>query len=134
MHVFISHASTDSEIARKVAEYLADAGMEVWDPTRVLPGDNWAAQAADALEHADAMVVLLTPDSLRSHTVKHELQYALGNEQYEGRLVSVRAASLEDVPEEEIPWILKEFPIIDAPDVEDNPEALKKVAEFLKAA
>ena len=68
MKVFISHAYTDEPFVRKVAAGLEKVGLEVWDATReILPGDNWAAKVARALEESEAMVVLFTPDALRSN-------------------------------------------------------------------
>ena len=67
MKVFISHAHTDEPLVNKVAAVLKDAGLEVWDDTReIMPGDNWAHKVAQALQESEAMVILLTPDALRS--------------------------------------------------------------------
>jgi len=49
MKVFISHAQTDAELAKRVAHVLTEAGFEVWDGTQILPGENWGEQLADAL-------------------------------------------------------------------------------------
>ncbi|MCP4662415.1 MAG: toll/interleukin-1 receptor domain-containing protein, partial [bacterium] len=62
MRVILSHAAKDSELARRIAAVLTAAGLTVWDPVaEILPGDNWAAKAAQALQESEAMVVLLTP-------------------------------------------------------------------------
>ena len=56
------------------------APTQVWDPeVNVLPGDNWAAQVGRALEESDAMVVLLTSNSVSSPHVKADMSYALGS-------------------------------------------------------
>ena len=55
------------ELARRVGDALEEAGLEVWDAERdVLPGDNLALEAGQALQDSDAMVVLLTPAGVRS--------------------------------------------------------------------
>ena len=49
------------------------------------------------------MVILLTPDSVRSPNATYELGYALGKEDYKGRVISVLAASPGELPQEDIP-------------------------------
>ncbi len=78
MKVFISHAHTDEPLVKKVAAVLEDAGLEVWDDTReIMPGDNWASKVAQALQESEAMVVLLTPDALRSSWVRRDIEYGI---------------------------------------------------------
>ena len=80
MQVFISYSHSDSPLAARVSKALRKAGLQVWDPeVNVFPGDNWPAQVGRALEESDAMVVLLTPDSISSPQVKAEMAYALGS-------------------------------------------------------
>lgn len=67
------------------------AGFRVWDPEELLPGANWAAAVAHALKRADAMVVILSQDALDSRHVLSEIQYALGEKRFRGRLVGVLA-------------------------------------------
>jgi TIR domain len=81
MKVFISHAHTDEPLVKKVAVGLKEAGLEVWDDTReIMPGDNWADKVAQALRESETMVVLLTPDALRSSWVRRDVEYALGEQ------------------------------------------------------
>jgi hypothetical protein len=134
MKVFISHASTDTELARRVADSLKEAGLQVWDGSDVLPGDNWAAEAGHALQESNAMVVLLTPESLRAPNVSHEIGYALGKEEYRGRLIPVLAGAPEDLPQHEIPWVLKRFGMIELSDAKHDEEGLRKIAEALTQA
>ena len=69
--VFVSHSHADSELAARVSKALRNEGLDVWDPDlNLLPGDNWAAEVARALEESDAMVVLLTPDAINSPWVR----------------------------------------------------------------
>jgi hypothetical protein len=41
MQVFISHAAPDAKLAKRIAAVLREAGLQVWDDTQILPGDNW---------------------------------------------------------------------------------------------
>jgi len=132
MKVFISHASTDAKLAKRVAHVLREAGFQVWDETQILPGDNWGTQLAEALQESEAMVVLLTPNSLHSPNLIYEVGYALGKEGYKGRVIPVLAASPEQLPKEDIPWILHKFHIIQLQDQEKDEEGLRSIAQALQ--
>src|SRR5215210_3258531 len=107
LRVFISHAYADTDLARRVTDVLEESGFQTWlDSQQILPGDNWGEKLAEALRESNAMVVLLTPDSLRSSNISHDISYALGNKNYKDRLIPVVAASPEQLPREEIPWVL----------------------------
>jgi hypothetical protein len=132
MRVFISHASTDTKLARQVAEILRDAGFQVWDDSQILPGENWGEKLAEALQESEAMVVLLTPNSIRSPNIKYEVGYALGKEYYKGRVISVLAAPPETLAQEDIPWVLHKFRMIHLRDQERDEEGLRRIAQALE--
>ena len=134
MKVFISHAATDAKLANRVAHVLREAGFQVWDETQILPGDNWGTQLAEALQESEAMVVLLTPNSLHSPNLSHEVGYALGKAGYKGRVIPVLAASPEQLPKEDIPWILHKFHIIQLQDQDKDEEGLRSIAQALQEA
>jgi hypothetical protein len=128
MYVFLSYGRSDEPLARELRARLSAAGLDVWDVNReVLPGDNWARAAASALEQADAMVVLISPASLESQSVRREIEYALGSERFEGRLVPVvvrRGAHL--------PWILRTLRQVE---LRNNPtKASREIVEILRQA
>lgn len=135
MKVFISHAATDSKLAKKIASGLKTSGLQVWDmATEVLPGENWGTKVAEALRESDAMVVLLTQDSLRSSNISFELSYALGNESYKGRIIPVIAARPEELQSNDIPWILNKFHVIHLSEQDANDEDLRKITNALSEA
>jgi len=134
MKVFISHAATDAKLAKRVAHILRESGFQVWDETQILPGDNWGTQLAEALQESEAMVVLLTPNSLHSPNLSHEVGYALGKEGYKGRVIPVLAASPEQLSKEDIPWILHKFHMIQLQDQEKDEEGLRSIAQALHEA
>jgi hypothetical protein len=134
MKVFISHAAADAKLAKRIADVLREASFQVWDESEILPGDNWGTKLAEALQESEAMVVLLTPHSLRSANLSYELGYALGNEDYKGRLIPVVAAPPNQLPKEEIPWVLQKFHIIYLPNQERDEEGLREIARALKEA
>ena len=131
MKVFISHAHTDEPLVKKIAAFLEEAGLEVWDANReILPGDNWADKVAQALQESEAMVVLLTPDALRSSWVRREIEYALGEPGYRKRLIPVFVGDQTELPKEEVPWILRHLQMIKLAEYPKE-EGMKQIAQAL---
>ncbi len=112
MKVFISHSDSNEVLAREIADALRKAGLEVWDESEILPGDNWAGKIAEGLDEAEAMVVLLTPDSVQSQTVRREIEFALGKKSLDKRLIPVLVGEPEKFTENSIPWILRRLKTI----------------------
>ena len=111
MQVFLSHSHADAPLAAKVTSALSTRGLDVWDlDAQLLPGDNWAAEVARALEQSEAMVVLLTPQAVQSKHVMREMEYALGSKRYSHRLIPVVVGDRSQIPEHEIPWIVRRLP------------------------
>jgi hypothetical protein len=125
MQVFISHsnAQSDRDFAKALAERLVTEGYQVWSDAQMLPGDNWPLQIGQALEHSKAMVVLLSPDAVQSHWVRHQIEYALGSEKYAQRVIPVL---LRDSPD--IPWILLKLNIIQE---KNREQALERITQAL---
>jgi hypothetical protein len=133
MKVFISHASEDRDLARRVRASLRAAGLQVRDEPEVLPGDNWGERLAQVLQDSDAMVILLTPNSLQAPNVSYELAYALGKQEFKGRVVPVLAAPPEQLPRDRIPWVLNKFQTVSLSEA-DQAEDIKKIAAVLQQA
>ena len=132
MQVFISHSDSDSPLAARVSKALRKAGLRVWDPeVHILPGDNWPAEVGRALEESDAMVVLLTPNSVSSPHVKAEMAYALGSKSYRNRLIPVAVGGREQLPRSEIPWIIRKLPWVDLPNPDIGDPEVKPIADAL---
>lgn len=131
MNVFISYAGPDRDLAETAAETLKTAGLDVWlDVWNVLPGDNMAAALGTALQEADAMVLLLTPQSVESDMVQSEWSYALGKKSFKGRLVPVYAGAERS----SVPWVLREMGIqsVDIADYAHAEDAFREVATHIK--
>ena len=128
MKIFLSYAVTDREFARELASHLARRGYDVWDPeTELLPGENYGLKLGKALKDSQAMVVLLSPDSVKSSSVTRDIEYAIANRSYEGRVFPVLVR-----PTDGIPWILRELGILHT----DGRAAAvsKRIANALKRA
>jgi hypothetical protein len=125
MRVFLSHSEADKKWAEQLRAGLAEAGFEVWNPqSDALPGSNLHLELGKALERSDAMIVLLSPESVKSASVLSEIEYALSASQFRGRLISVLVK-----PTEEIPWILQKLSFIRA--TKDVPETVRRVVSAL---
>jgi hypothetical protein len=112
---------------------LEKAGLDVWDDRReILPGDNWADKVAQALRESDAMVVLLTPETLRSSWVSREIEYALGEKGYRNRLIPVLVGPTEKISPEKIPWILRHLKTVRISEPKQEKEALEEIAHALQ--
>jgi hypothetical protein len=80
MRVFLSYTTADEDFAKQLGSHLSKRGCEVWDPSEQLfPGDNWSLKIGEALKQSKAMVVLLSPDSIKSEWVRREIEYAIGD-------------------------------------------------------
>jgi hypothetical protein len=111
MRVFISHSASENGFANAVRAALIRHGLHVWNPEReLLPGDNWLLEAGRALEQADAVIFLLSADSVDSPFTQREIQYVIGQPKLEHRVFPVRVG--KNI--RKIPWVLREL-IIEAP-------------------
>ena len=126
MRIFISHSESEKKIADGIRQALAERGFEVWNPDHILPGDNWLLEAGHALERADAVVFLFSPNSVDSPFTRRELQYVISQAKYEGRLIPVRVGTAVA----ELPWILRSMPVVDA--TGDSKETAEAIAERLE--
>ena len=133
MKVFVSYAHTDEAIARRVADILHQAGLEVWEATReIMPGDNWAAKVDQALQESQAMVVLLTPHTMRSNWVRSEIEYALGEIRFRDRLIPVVVGDPDELKNEDVPWILWNLKTIRLTEHANEEEGIKEIARTLQ--
>lgn len=106
--VFLSYARADQAHAKKLADGLRQAELDVWDPEHdLLPGSDFTTHLKHALDEADAVVVLVSPDAMASRSVSHEIEYALGAKHLRGRLIPVVMRPAKDTP-----WILKTLPML----------------------
>ena len=107
MKIFLSHSKSEKSLAREIAQGLVDQGFDVWfDEWFLQPGGNWAKEVGKALESADAMVVIVSPDGMQAWQ-REEIQYALTAPRFEGRLIPVIVKSTPDIP-----WILETLNVV----------------------
>lgn len=132
MQVFISHAQTDEPLVGTISAVLKEAGLEVWEADSCLmPGDNFGHEVARALEESEAMVVLLTPEALHSPWVKREIEFALSGTRYRNRLIPVLVGDPQQLPENDIPWILQRLPQFNISEHGDDETEIKQIADAI---
>jgi hypothetical protein len=126
--VFISYSGPDERWANRLRSAFAKLEIEVWDPaSHIAPGENWGLKYGKALENSDAVVVLISPASVKSEWVRYEIQYALSSPQFRDRLIPVLVR-----PTDDIPWILRKLRVIHA--TQDVDETARRIAKELSKA
>lgn len=71
--VFISHSSKDDDFVDQLAADLRQSGVQTWvDHKDIVAGEDWDDSVQAALDRCDAMVLVLTPESVASRNVKVE--------------------------------------------------------------
>ena len=74
--VFLSYKREDKERVRLVAEALGREGFDVWWDERIVPAERWDEEIEQNIGAARAVIVFWTPDSVRSHWVRTEAEFA----------------------------------------------------------
>ena len=76
--VFLSYARRDSEFALKLVRDLGSLGVAVWMDDHDVPGGTrWDEAIPDAVTGCSALLVVLSPESVKSHNVLDEVGLAL---------------------------------------------------------
>jgi TIR domain len=134
MNVFISYAQADKTTAKRIAEGLKRQGLHVWDDSQILPGHLWAEEISRALRESDAMVVLVTPNTADSRSVRSEIDYALSRREFKNKLIPVIVGPPENIPKRELPWILWELRTIRLPERGNQDSGIRQIAQTLLQA
>lgn len=111
IEVFLSHSSKDADTADQIAKVLQRHGVPVfYSPTNILGAQQWHDEIGAALQRADWFVILLSPHAVKSKWVKHELMYALLNNQFDERIVPL---TLKKCDHAKLSWTLPAYQFID---------------------
>ena len=70
--IFLSYARDDIEVARQLADGIAQAGHDVWWDNRLSGGSKFAKEIDRALKNAEAVIVLWSETSVESTWVQDE--------------------------------------------------------------
>lgn len=130
--VFLSYAHADREAAEQLGRALRAESVDVWiDSEAIEAGEDWRRQVADALERSEAMVVLLTPHSVQSESVRRDVEYALTSPRFEGRLIPVVIGTEKAPWLADVAWVLRRLRLVFGV---SPAKAGKQVAEALREA
>lgn len=76
-HAFLSYSNEDAAYVQRLAEFLAGQGLPVWYDSGIGPGQRFDQIIAQKIENSAAVVVIVTPASMRSAWVAREISYAI---------------------------------------------------------
>ncbi len=77
MSIFISHVEENRDTAEAISRGLQAAGFNAWSyESSSVPGPTYLSQVMDAIENADAVILLISPEALGSHQVAREIEAA----------------------------------------------------------
>ncbi len=108
---FLSHASANRTFVERLCEELRRHGVPFWYSTRNIAGaQQWHDEIGAALGRCDWFVLVLSPESVRSKWVKHELLFALNNARYEKRIIP---CLFKKCDVDKLSWTLSSFQFID---------------------
>jgi len=88
--VFISHSSRDHVFVERIVAVLRRHGIACWyAPGSILGAQQWQDEIGRALGRCNWFLVVLSQNALRSKWVKRELAYALSDDRYNERILSI---------------------------------------------
>jgi TIR domain len=135
MKVFINYSHKDEALATELADRLEAAGLDPWfDKREILPGDNWAEKTSEGLKESNAMVVLLTPNSVKSEPVQANVSFALSDKSFRHRVIPVVVGDFEESGPERIPWILKKLKPVSLVENKADDNGFDEIVQALKDA
>ncbi|WP_378732750.1 toll/interleukin-1 receptor domain-containing protein [Nocardia brasiliensis] len=89
-HVFISHSSQDKQLAVWLSVDLSAAGHVPWlDEWRIRAGDSIPAKIAHGIDECEFLLLLLSPNSVRSGWVEREWSTKYWSEVEHGKVVVI---------------------------------------------
>lgn len=126
MKVFISHANSkkDREFAKSLALKLRDKGVEVWNDTDIMAGEDWEEKLRRSLEEASAFIMLLSPSWSTSMWTAFEYGAA---QAIRKKIVPIVIANSEWTP----PPMFRSMKMLDATKV-DKTQIVKSIEEAIK--
>lgn len=125
-HVFLSYAAADSPYARKLENLLSRRpDVTVFTTETLSAGEDWESRLREELSKCDVFLVLLSPNSVDSKWVLHELgaAWAIGK-----RIISI---ATDPRISSKIPLSLPE--VIETEDL-GKPEIINQILALLEKA
>lgn len=109
--VFLSHSSKDRKFVVKLASLLRTKRIRYWySATHIKGAKQWHDEIGRSLKRCDWLIVVLTPNAVRSRWVKHELLFALRANRYNERIIPLLRRKCRY---EKLSWMLPGFELVD---------------------
>ena len=81
--IFISYSRTDADVAGFIARVLEEQGMDVFiDYEQLIGGEDFTRRLAMEISTRDALVFLLSRDSINSRWVRAEVDWAFNHDKH----------------------------------------------------
>lgn len=77
--IFISYSRKDTDFREKLDVSLVKKGFTTWVDEK-MPLGRWSDHVQDGLDKCNAMLLIVSPDSMKSQNVKDEWEYFLSTE------------------------------------------------------
>lgn len=100
--VFLSYARFDESAAQSIRTKIKGWGIDIWmDKYEIDPGDNWPEKSMKALDRAQIVLLLISPDwLLHDGFVKDEFYRALSNWEHKGTHIIPLLLNVKNPPVE----------------------------------
>jgi adenylate cyclase len=127
LRVFLSHNYHDREyVETHIREPLSLRHVETWySEADIIPGDDYIRKIQDGLLKCDWMLVVLTAQAIASDWVRAEVNTALKDPRFRGRIVPVRVD--DALPAQ----VVSSFGSLDALDVRTSQDVGGSIYQFL---
>jgi hypothetical protein len=109
--LFLSHSHKDRVFVVKLTRFLQNKKVSFWySETAIRGAKQWHDEIGKSLRRCNWLVVVLSPHSVKSKWVKHELLFALNDRRYNERIVPLL---LKACKHEQLSWTLSSFEFVD---------------------
>jgi hypothetical protein len=109
--LFLSHSHRDRVFVVKLTQFLQKQRIHYWySETAIRGAKQWHDEIGKSLRRCNWLVIVLSPHSVKSKWVKHELLFALNDKRYNERIVPLL---LKSCKHEKLSWTLSSFEFVD---------------------
>lgn len=75
-HIFLSYSRSDFKEMQTIRQEFENAGLDVWADQEIRSGSEWPIEIEQAIQNAACMVVVLSPETVKSKWVRREIHFA----------------------------------------------------------
>ncbi len=109
--LFVSHSAKDRRFVERLTRTLDGHQLRYWYSERhIIGAQQWHDEIGRALATCNWFLLVLSPNSVKSKWVKHELLFALEQKAYKGHIVVI---DLRRANFKKLSWTLSQFQWID---------------------